>query len=62
MGIFHRNRPNDVLFLIPVRLTDKKLPQSKTRMLYCDADGKVYTSIISRSVYDIARHWLGNQS
>jgi len=55
MGIFHRNRPNDVLFLIPVRLTDKKLPQSKTRMLYCDADGKVYTSIIRRSVYDIAR-------
>jgi hypothetical protein len=25
-------------------------------MLYCDADGKVYTSIISRSAYDIARN------
>ena len=55
MGIFHRNQHNDVLFLMPVRLADEKLPRSKIRMLYCDAAGKVYNSIINRSVYELAR-------
>jgi len=55
MGIFRRNQPNDVLFLMPVRLANEKLPKSKTRMLYCDAAGKVYASLINRSVYKLAR-------
>lgn len=55
MGIFRRNQPNDVLFLMPVRLATEKLPKSKTRMLYCDAAGKVYASLINRSVYKLAR-------
>jgi len=55
MGIFHRNRTNDVLFLMPVRLADEKLPRVKARMLYCDASGKVYASVISRSVYELAK-------
>ncbi|MCK4274044.1 MAG: hypothetical protein KAW90_04070 [Dehalococcoidales bacterium] len=55
MGIFNRNQPNDVLFLQPVRLTSEKTPRSKVRMLYCDTSGKVYSSMVSRSVYERAR-------
>jgi len=55
MGIFQRNRPNHVLFLMPVRLVNEKLPRGKTRMLYCDASGKVYASVIDESVYELAR-------
>ena len=55
MRIFHRNRPNDVLFLMPVRLSDEKLPKGKKRMLYCDATGKVYASIINRSLYELTQ-------
>jgi hypothetical protein len=54
MGLFSRNKPNDVLFLMPVRLGGEKLPRSKIRMLYCDVAGKVYASIISRAVYELA--------
>jgi hypothetical protein len=54
MGIFHRNQPNDVLFLMPVRFPNEKLPKGKVRMLYCDADGKVYATLINRSVYELA--------
>ena len=55
MGILQRNRPNHVLFLMPVRLVNEKLPKGKTRMLYCDAAGKVYASVINESVYELAR-------
>ena len=55
MGIFQRNRPNHILFLMPVRLVNEKLPRGKTRMLYCDASGKVYASVINESVYELAR-------
>jgi hypothetical protein len=54
MGILRRNQPNDVLFLMPVRFADERLPKGKVRMLYCDATGKVYTSVINRSVYELA--------
>lgn len=55
MSIIARNRPRNVLLLIPVRLAGEKLPKSKMRMLCCDADGKVYAPIISQAVYDLAR-------
>ena len=55
MGIFRRNQPNYVLFLMPIRLADEKLPKGKIRMLYCDAAGKVYASIMNRSVYELAQ-------
>jgi hypothetical protein len=55
MGIIKRNQPNDVLFLQPVRLADEKIPRSKVRMLYCDVSGKVYSSVVSRTVYERAR-------
>jgi hypothetical protein len=55
MGVFHHNQINDVLFLMPVRLAQEKLPKSKTRMLYCDIVGKVYTTLISKLDYELAR-------
>ena len=60
MRIFRRNQPKDVLFLMPIRLESEKLSKSKIRMLYCDADGKVYTSIMNRSVYEMAQEIAGN--
>ncbi len=59
MGIFRRNQPNDVLFLMPVSLADEKLHKGKRRMLYCDAAGKVYASIINRSVCEFAQDSAG---
>ncbi len=53
--MFRRNKPNDVLFLMPVRLADEKTPRGKVRMLYCDATGKLYSSIINKSTYELAR-------
>jgi hypothetical protein len=53
--MFHRYRPNDVLFLMPVRFTDEKLPRGQKRMLSCDAAGKVSASIVNRSVYELAQ-------
>ncbi len=53
--MFHRSKPNDVLFLMPVRLADEKTPRNKVRMLYCDATGKVYSSMINKSTYELAR-------
>lgn len=55
MGIFNRNKPDDILLLQPVRFTDEKIPRGRVRMLYCDASGKVYSSVVSRSVYERAR-------
>jgi len=37
MPIFRSKKPNDVVFLMPVRLADEKLSRGKVRMLYCDA-------------------------
>jgi hypothetical protein len=54
MGIIKRHQPNDVLFLQPVRYTGEKVPRGKVRMLYVDTLGKVYASVMSRSVYDMA--------
>lgn len=53
--MFRRTKPNDVLFLMPVRLADEKLPRGKMRLLYCDNTGKVYSSIMKRSTYELAR-------
>jgi hypothetical protein len=55
MQIFNRSKPRDVLFLMPVRWKDEKPNGSKVRMLYCDIEGKVYASPISRAVYETAR-------
>ena len=55
MGIFKKNQPREILFLMPVHLESEKLSRGKIRMLYCDADGKVYTTMLSRTVYQQAR-------
>ncbi|MCJ7606113.1 MAG: hypothetical protein MUO19_08820 [Dehalococcoidales bacterium] len=55
MGMFNSSKPNDVLFLQPVRYAREKMPRNKVRMLYCDASGKLYASVMSRSVYELAR-------
>ncbi|MFH1646763.1 MAG: hypothetical protein ABID71_03590 [Chloroflexota bacterium] len=52
--MFNRG-PNDVVFLQAVRYAREKMPRGKVRMLYCDAAGKVYASVVSRSVYELAR-------
>ena len=54
MKLFGRNNPNDVVFLEPVRFAGEKLPRNKIRMLYCDADGKVYAALIDKLVYKLA--------
>ena len=54
MGLLKHRQPNDVLFLQPVRYRDEKVPRGKVRMLYADALGKVYASVMSRSIYDMA--------
>jgi len=48
------HQPNDVLFLQPVRYAGEKPPRGQVRMLFADASGRVCTSIMSRSVYNIA--------
>ena len=55
MGLFKNNEPHDVLFLQPVRYEDEKMPRGKVRMLYCDAEGKLFASVMSRSIYDLAK-------
>jgi hypothetical protein len=54
MGLLKHRQPNDVLFLQPVRYRDEKVPRGKVRMLYTDGLGKVYASVMSRSIYNMA--------
>ena len=53
MGLFLTNKPKDVIFLIPVSTPDEKLPRGKIRMMYCDAMGKVYTTLLDKTVYKL---------
>ncbi len=55
MGLFSRKTPGDVIFLMPVRLSGEETPRGQVRMLYCNAAGKVFTTVISRAVYERAR-------
>ncbi|HEY93321.1 MAG TPA: hypothetical protein G4O15_00085 [Dehalococcoidia bacterium] len=53
MGLFSKNKSRDVIFLIPVNTPDEKLPRGKMRMLYCDAMGRVYTTLLDKTVYKL---------
>ncbi|MFC1898824.1 hypothetical protein ACFLXP_00605 [Chloroflexota bacterium] len=53
--ILRRNMPHDVIFLMPVKTTQEKLHKGKIRMLYCDAKGKLYASLIDKTTYTVAR-------
>jgi hypothetical protein len=55
MSIFNKDKPNDVLFLMPVRLAGEKPSRGRVRMLYSDAAGDVYTALVNKSVYERAR-------
>ncbi len=55
MGLFKSNEPHDVLFLQPVRYEDEKMPRGKVRMLYCDGEGNLFASVMSRSIYQLAK-------
>jgi hypothetical protein len=55
MGIFSKKQTRDILFLMPVRLEGEKSPRGQIRMLYCDADGKVYTTMMNRTIFQRAR-------
>ncbi len=54
MKLFGGHSPRDVIFLEPVRIAGEKLPRDKVRMLYCDAEGKVYAALIDKAVYKLA--------
>ena len=56
MKLFRRSQPKDVLYLIPVRLGSEQLPRSKVRMLCCDADGRVFTSLMDKADYRLVRN------
>lgn len=53
MGLLSKNKSKDVIFLIPVNTPDEKLPRGKMRMLYCDAMGRVYTTLLDKTVYKL---------
>jgi hypothetical protein len=55
MGIFNRNQPNNVLFLMPVRIAGERAVGGRVQMLHCDADGRVCTVAVSRTIYQRAR-------
>jgi hypothetical protein len=55
LAMFKRKQPNDVLFLMPVRLASKKKPPGGAIMLCCDTAGKLCSLVVSRSVYQRAR-------
>ena len=55
MRLFRRHHPNDVLYLMPVRLGNEQLPKDRIRMLYYDADGELHASLMEKSVYNLAR-------
>ena len=55
MGLFKSNEPHDVLFLQPVRYEDEKMPRGKVRMLYCDGECNLFASVMSRSIYQLAK-------
>ena len=48
-------KPSDLLFLMPVQMEGERLHRGKIRLLAADADGKVYASVVSRAVYELAR-------
>lgn len=55
MGLFGGEKIKDVIFLQPVKYAGEKLPRGRVRMLYCDVNGNLYASVMSKSVYELAR-------
>jgi hypothetical protein len=55
MPLFHQNRPNHSLLLMPVRLGNERWPKNKIRLLSCDAEGNLFTQLVGRSTYQRIR-------
>ena len=55
MSLFHQNRPNHSLLLMPVRLGNERWPKNKVRLLSCDAEGNLFTQLVGRSTYQRIR-------
>ena len=55
MGLFGGEKIKDVIFLQPVKYAGEKLPRGRVRMLYCDAYGNLYASVMKKSVYELAK-------
>jgi hypothetical protein len=62
MGLFGREKIRDVIFLQPVKYAGEKLPRGRIRMLYCDINGNLYASVMSKSVYELAKRNAGQKS
>lgn len=58
MAFLTRNRLKEVIFLTPVKAEEERLPQSKIRILYCDAKGNINSTITEDSVYRLARNYI----
>jgi len=52
MPLFHQNRPNHSLLLMPVRLGNERWPKNKVRLLSCDAEGNLFTQLLGKSTYN----------
>ncbi|MFC1918826.1 hypothetical protein ACFLWW_02490 [Chloroflexota bacterium] len=55
MRLFHHHQPGGFLYLMPVRQGNEQLPKDKVRMLSCDAEGKVHTLLLKKSIYELAK-------
>jgi len=55
MPLFHQNKPNHSLLLMPVRLGNERWPKNKVRLLSCDAEGNLFTQLVGRSTYQRIR-------
>ncbi|MFC2051938.1 hypothetical protein ACFLT4_04340 [Chloroflexota bacterium] len=55
MRLFHRNRPDHLLLLMPVRLGNERRPKNKVWILSCDTEGHLFTQLVGRSTYQRIR-------
>ena len=55
MPLFHHNKPNHSLLLMPVRLGNERWSKNKVRILSCDAEGNLFTQLVGRSTYQRIR-------
>jgi hypothetical protein len=55
---FGSYRPSHLIYLLPIRLGDERLPPGQVRILCCDSKGKLVTTIIADHVYEAAKSYI----
>ncbi len=50
-----RFKHNDVIYLVPIKMGDEQLAEAQVRMLCCDKNGDLVTTVIEGSVYELAK-------